>query len=155
MMDAWNRLMLAEESLKRNDYAGAIREAQAAIELASKSLLDKLNVDYSQQRKGKKKFYPHDVSDKISEAFEKLRPHLEGDWEIKQTRVSLAMIAVTLKLLTKVGNCGQYGIKIGEYRVKAGEIFSVNFSGMTKGLITLVHISLRVIEGLIQKLSRS
>lgn len=76
-------------ALEHYDYAGAIREARVALELASKAVLDKLDIDYFIESKGRRRFL-HDVSDKIPEAFEKLKPYLKEDWEVDQARVSLA-----------------------------------------------------------------
>lgn len=154
-MDAWGRLMLADEFLKRYDYAGAIREAQVALELASKALLDKLSIDYySIKREGRKRFV-HDVSDKIPEAFEKLKPYLKEDLEVDQAQVSLAMIAVLVKLLTSVKSYGEFGIKVGERKVEAREVFGPNFADMVEALVGLMHVSLSSIEDLMQKLSRA
>lgn len=81
--DARERLNAAESRLKEYDYAGGINmyEAQRCIELSVKALPDKLKISY----KTKKGRIPHDVSHKMPEAFEKLKPYLR-DYEVDSTR---------------------------------------------------------------------
>lgn len=103
--DARERLDAEESRLKESDCAGAMYEAQRCIELSVKALLDKLNINY----KTKEGRIPHDVSDKVSETFEKLKPYLE-DYEVDSARVGLARSALLLRFLTSIREYLEFGV---------------------------------------------
>jgi len=66
IQDAYSRYEIAKSLLDREEYAGAIREAQQCVELSVKAFLDALNIDYMICR-GNRKAIPHDVGEKVSE----------------------------------------------------------------------------------------
>jgi hypothetical protein len=78
------------------------------LELTIKALLDKLGISY----KTKEGRIPHDVSDKIPEAFEKLKQNIKDlkEYEVKSIRVELARSAVLLRLLTSIREYLEYGV---------------------------------------------
>lgn len=119
--DARSRIDASEELLKKMDYAGAIREAGACIELSVKALLDTLGIVYT-TKQGR---IPHDVSDKVPEAFEKLKPFLE-DWQIESVKKELARAMVLLRMLTSIRNYVEYPIKQLELETK--DVFDHYFS---------------------------
>jgi len=106
--DAFERVRAAESNLNSHNYAIAIQNAQEAIELALKSLLDELKVDYVEKAKGKK-IYRHDVSDYLSEAFRKLEAFPNVDLEFM--RRAFADASVALKMLTSIKEFAMYGIR--------------------------------------------
>jgi len=73
-------------------------EAQICVYLSIKALLDKLGIS----PKTRDERIPHDVSNKVPEAFEKLNQNLQDlkDSEVKSIRGELAKPAVLLMLLT-------------------------------------------------------
>jgi hypothetical protein len=103
--DARASLSAAEIHLKEHNYARAMYEAQRCIELSVKALLDKLRIEYK-MKEGK---IPHDVSDKIPVAFEKIKSYLEN-YEVDWYRVKLARAAVLLRSLTSIREYLEYGI---------------------------------------------
>lgn len=106
--DAQVRLNAAENCLKDFDYAGALRESQGCLELSVKTLLGEVGISYTTE-KGK---IPHDVSDKIPQAFEKLEPYLDLDeYNVSYFRKELARAAVLLKLLTSVKQYLDFGVE--------------------------------------------
>ena len=135
--DARNRINASGELLKKLDCAGAIREAGACIELSVKALLDILNIEYA-TKKGR---IPHDVSDKIPEAFDKLRPYLE-EWEVKNARLKLARAMVLLRLLSSIRSYVEYPIK--KLEVETKDVFDYYFS---KELAKTLTSSVRSIYG--------
>ena len=84
--DAYSRCEIAKDLLDKEDYAGAIREAQQCVELSVKALLNILNIDYTIRQKDGKKKIPHDVGEKIPEALEKVKPLL-GKHEFDLNRI--------------------------------------------------------------------
>jgi len=137
--DAYSRYEIARSLLDKEDYAGAIREAQQCVELSVKALLDTLNIDYIVLGHGKKKAIPHDVSGKIPEAFEKVKP-LVGKHEFDLQRRYFAQAATVLRLLTAIKDHAAYGIK--ELQVGAKDIFDFVFAKeLAKILVDLSHES--------------
>jgi len=122
--DAYSRYDIAKSLLVKEDYAGAIREAQQCVELSVKALLDTLNIIYIVVGHGKKKAIPHDVSEKIPEAFEKVE-HLLGE-QLDVQRTYFAQAAVILKLLTGIKDYAAYGIT--GLQVGAKDIFNFAFA---------------------------
>jgi hypothetical protein len=78
------------------------------VELSVKALLDELGISYK-TREGR---IPYDVSDKVPEAFEKLKQCLQDlkEYEVKSIRVELARSAVLLRLLTSIREYLEYGV---------------------------------------------
>lgn len=149
--DARSRLSVAEGCLRSGDYAGALREAKACIEVSAKALLDILSIDYTIERSGRK-WIPHDVSNKITEAFEKLEPYLEN-YEVKNVRADLARVAVLLRLLTSIRDFTDFGVK--ELKVGIKDIFDSSFSkDLARVLVGLVHSAHWRVYDMIQKIER-
>jgi len=123
--DAYSRYDIAKSLLDKGHYAGAIREAQQCVELSVKALLDTLNIIYIVVGHGKKKAIPHDVSEKIPEAFEKIKP-LVGKYEFDLQRRYFAQAATLLRLLTAMKDHAAYGIR--ELQVSAQDIFNFVFA---------------------------
>ena len=141
--DAKGRLEAAEKLLKEFDYAGAMFEAQRCIELSVKAFLDKLDINYRKI---------HDVSDKIPESFEKLKPYLE-DYEVNSARIELARAAVLLKLLVSIRTCLEYGVGNGKQVLASSkEIFDITFGKrLANTFVELVSSSYWRIYNLISK----
>jgi len=150
--DARNRMNASEELLKKMDYAGAIREGGACIELSVKALLDTLSIEYI-PKQGR---IPHDVSDKVPEAFEKLKPFLE-DWQVEDARKKLARAMVLLKMLASVRSYVEYPIK--QLGVEAKDVFDYYFSReLGKSLVDSVvglHISIRDLIAQVKRKKKS
>ena len=144
--DAWRRRDAARELLERYDYAGALREAQRCIELSVKAFLDVLGVNYRLRDR-----IPHDVSDRIPEAFEKVRHYLE-DYEVNTVRGDLAKAAVLLKMLTSIRGYLEYGVND---LAGAHETFDYSFAGLSKELVELVGRCFGTISYLVEKISKS
>ena len=122
--DAYSRYQIAKDLLDNGEYAGAIREAQQCVELSVKALLGALNIDYTKRRGDKKTKIPHDVSEKIPEAFGKVE-HLLGK-QLNLQRTYFAQAAVILKLLTGIKDHAAYGIT--GLQVGAKDIFNFAFA---------------------------
>ena len=135
--DARNRINASEELLKKLDCAGALREAGACIELSVKALLDMLSIDYI----AKSGRIPHDVSNKVPEAFDKLRPYLE-EWEVKNARLKLARAMVLLRLLSSIRSYVEYPIK--KLEVEAKDVFHYYFSKELAKILTSLVRSIHV-----------
>jgi hypothetical protein len=149
--DARARLYAAESHLKESDYPGAMLEAQMCMELSIKALLDKLGVSYK-TREGK---IPHDVSDKIPEAFEKLKQYMQGlkEYEIKSIKVELARSAVLLRLLTSIREYLEYGVN---GLAGSKEVFDFVFAGkLAATVVDQVRNSYWRIYDLINRLDKS
>ena len=122
--DARKECEIAEKLLRDIDYAGAIHRTQMCAELTAKALLEHLKIDYSIKKSDRKK-YLHDVSDKIPEVFEKLKPNLET-YEVETMRETLARLIILLKLLTSIKDYAQHGIP--ELQIGGRNIFDLYFS---------------------------
>lgn len=133
--DASERLYAAESRLREFDYAGAMLEAQRCIEISVKSLLDKLNIEY----KMKDGRIPHDVSDKIPKAFEKIKPLLK-DWEINNVRIELARSAVLLRFLTSIRGYLEYGVNdLAGSKETFSSIFAEKLAKIIVDLVKTAH----------------
>lgn len=125
--DAFERVRAAEGNLSSYNYAIAIQNAQEAIELALKSLLDVLRVDYVEKVQGRK-IYRHDVSDYLSEALRRLQAFPNVDLEFM--RRAFADSSVALKMLTSIKEFAMYGItglKLGSGDV-LGRTFGIDIA---------------------------
>jgi len=146
--DAQGRLNAAENCLKSWDYAGALLEAERCLELSVKILLEKLGISY----KSEKRKIPHDVSDKMPAAFEKLRPSLDPHI-LDYYRAELARAAVLLKLLTSIKQQLEYGVE-GLAGIK--ETFDSTFSKeLTERIVGLTRSAHWRIYDLISKWEQS
>ncbi len=147
--DAQVRLNAAENCLKDWDYAGALLESQRCLELSVKTLLGKVGISYIPE-KGKK--IPHDVSDKIPQAFEKLSPYLD-EYNVSYFRKELARAAVLLKLLTSVKQYLEFGV---ESLAGIKETFDSAFSReLAERIVGLTHGAHWRIYDLISKYERA
>ena len=135
MEDALARLNAAENCLKTWDYAGALLEAERCLELSAKTLLQSVGVSYAGER-GK---IPHDVSSKIPETFEKMRPLLDPR-TVDYYRIELARAAVLLRMLTSIKQQLEYGVEglagIGE---TFGSVFSKELAEQVVALTRNTH----------------
>jgi len=146
--DSRSRINASEERFKNSDYVGAIREAGACIELSVKALLDMLQINYT-TKQGR---IPHDVSNKVPEAYEKLKPYLE-EWEVKNARLTLARAMVLLRLLSSIRSYVEYPIK--KLEVEAKDVFDYYFSKeLAKTLTSLVRSTYRNINNWVGKMKR-
>jgi len=138
--DAYNRINAANELIKKLDYAGAIRETGACIELTVKALLGTLEIEYV-PKQGK---IPHDVSDKVPEAYQKLKPFLEN-WQAEDAKKKLARAMVLLRMLSSIRSYVEYPIK--RLEMEAKDVFDYYFSReLGKCLVDSVrdvHVSIR------------
>lgn len=130
LKDAEARLGAAEKMLESGDCAGALREAQRCIELAVKALLEELGVDY---KKGGK--IPHDVSDRIAEAYDRIKSALDR-YEADRARVRLARCAVLLRALTSIRGYLEYGV---EDLAGSKEIFDYYFGDLSGEIIEIAR----------------
>lgn len=115
IQDASRRLEMARQCLEEADFAGAIREAQACVELSLKALLDILQIKYEKK---------HDVGTKIPEAFRKMKPFLLKEpyytkFETWKKRIGIAV--VLSRILAAVRNETTYGIQ--ELGLSSQEVF--------------------------------
>lgn len=125
--DAYDRLSSAQKLMESGDYAGAITEAQMCMELSLKAFLDALEVDYTRDDRGKKRFL-HDVSSKVYQGFEELKSclHRRHEGEYRDIERDLTKAAVLSSLLWTLRNYCQYGVA-GFKEVGAKDIFDYNF----------------------------
>jgi len=143
--DARERLNAAESRLKEFDYAGAIDEAQRCIELSVKAILDKLNINY-RTKEGR---IPHDVSDKIPDIFERIKPYLK-DYEVNSARVELARAAVLLRFLTSIRAYLEFGVSdLAGSKETFDSLFAKNLASI---VVELVRSSYWRIHDLISKI---
>jgi len=149
--DARSRMNASEELFKKMDYAGAIREAGACIELSVKALLDTLGIEYT-TKQGR---IPHDVSDKVPRAFEKLKPFLE-DWQVENVKKELARAMVLLRMLTSIRSYVEYPIK--QLELEAKDVFDYYFCReLGKSLVDSVrgsHVNIRNLIDTVKRKTR-
>lgn len=118
--DAEIRLEIAKQRMEKADFAGVIREAQACVELSLKALLEVLGVEYRDKR-GR---YPHDVSDKIPEAFKKLEPLLRKEpygTKFVAWKQRIGIVTMLSRILAAVRDQTTYGIQ--ELGLSSKDIF--------------------------------
>ena len=108
--DAEIRRDVAKDRLEHQDYAGCIRESQAAVELMIKALLEYLDVDYR---------LDHDMGKEIPKAIHKLEEALglkpgfdssrefEGYW----IRHDLSRASIMSSVLSSIREYSVYGIR--------------------------------------------
>ena len=131
--DAYERLGAAEGNLKRLDYAGAVREAQACVELSVKALFDFLQIKYDPK---------HDVPDKVFlEAFKIVAPKLKN-YEAATFRNCLATARVYMRMLY----CARRFAEFGFLDASAGELFGGEFAKVTVNRARKIYFCLSSIE---------
>lgn len=129
--DARERLNTAKKRLEDGNYSGAMYDSQRCIELSVKALLDKLNIDYKPT---------HNVTDKIPETFEPLKPHLK-DYEVNSTRVDLARAIVLLQFLNSIRGYLEYGIKnFANSKEIFNSLFAEKLASVIVKLVTDTHV---------------
>jgi len=144
--DARQNLHSAEKAFKRYEYAVSLVNANMALELALKALLDRLGISYK-RKDGKG--YLHDVSELIPEAYRRLEPKLE-DYDKDNIRKELARAATLHKMLTSISNICKYGFKSF---AQATEIFVSYFlEDCYQVILRRVDNYISLIERLLNKL---
>lgn len=102
--DAYRRMQTAWEQLELLRYSAAIREAQASIESAVKSLLDPMGISYMEEKK------THDVSGYIPKLYESLKARLK-DYNSDLLRLEMAKTAIISKALTSIRPYVEFGVE--------------------------------------------
>ena len=123
--DAYRHLREAKRYQQEADYTRALEEARNCLELLSKDLLNTLGIEFK-----KKKWIPHDVSEKIPDVLEKLKqppsPYIAAEGTFRR---DLAWLMVLSKSLTAIKSFLEYGEP--RLQLAAQEIFS--FDNLERG----------------------
>jgi hypothetical protein len=137
--DAERTRQSSSERLKKSDYLGVFRDAQNAVELATKALLKFLDIEYPNV---------HDVSDKIPIAIRKLGKQMEPTKYVV-ARMELARAALWLHMLCAAKD---YFFGIKDVGVPAGDIFHVELGTLAAACVNTTDIVVTNLNRLILQL---
>jgi hypothetical protein len=119
--DAEAKLSESEILLEKKHYPGALLSLQQCLELSIKALLDTLDISYIEKGRS----IPHDVSNKLPVAFQKIKEILTcSEYEEEKYRKDLARAGFLLTFLTAIRKYLAYGF---ENLANITEIFDWSF----------------------------